>query len=207
MLLDLPEDVENSILCLLALQDLAIARRTNKKLAGWKFGPNVTEIQLPPTYISLSTLVGYYTPEHVVHISILPAFLDGHLLAISHLFPQLASLDLSGCEQITDAAVLALAQGHLSSLNLWKCNKITDAAVIAVAQEHLSSLNLAGCTQITDAAVIAVAQEHLSSLNLKWCDKITDAAVIAVARGCPQLSELDLTRCKQITEDTYWKWL
>ena len=62
--LNLPEDVENSIACLLALKDLANARRVHRKLAGWKYGPNVTEIQLPEKYIPY--LGNYYTLEHVV---------------------------------------------------------------------------------------------------------------------------------------------
>ena len=82
-LLNLPEDVENSIVCLLALRDLAIARRTNKKLAGWKYGPNVTELQLPSKYIPPSTLIKYYTLEYVVRI------------------------DVSKCWQILDCSLLA----------------------------------------------------------------------------------------------------
>ena len=68
---------------------------------------------------------------------------------------------------------------QLSSLYLRFCDKITDAAVIALAQgcPQLSSLNLAGLNKITDAAVIALAQgcPQLSSLNLYYCNQITDA--------------------------------
>ena len=83
--LNLPEDVENSIACLLALKDLANARRVHRKLAGWKYGPNVTEIQLPSKYIP--TLLGYYTPEKVIRIDTdrLKRFAHAHLLAISSL--------------------------------------------------------------------------------------------------------------------------
>ena len=46
--------------------------------------------------------------------------------------PQLSSVDLSGCNHITDEYVIALSQGcpQLSYLNLYNCNQITDASVI-----------------------------------------------------------------------------
>ena len=78
--------------------------------------------------------------------------------------PGLFSVDLSGCNQITDACVIALSQGcpKLSALNLSVCNLITDACVIALSQgcPQLSSLNLGGCDQITDACVIALSQGY-----------------------------------------------
>ena len=52
--------------------------------------------------------------------------------------PRLFSVDLSGCEQITDACVIALSQGcpQLSSLNLYGCSQITDACVTALSQGY-----------------------------------------------------------------------
>ena len=61
--------------------------------------------------------------------------------------PQLSSVDLSDCDQITDACVIALSQGcpQLSSLNLSGCNEITDACVTALSQGYpqlmISNLN------------------------------------------------------------------
>ena len=55
---------------------------------------------------------------------------------------QLTTLDLVFCNNITDAAVLAVASGckQLTTLDLGNCSEITDAAVVAVAS---------GCKQLT----------------------------------------------------------
>ena len=122
--------------------------------------------------------------------------------------PQLSSLSLSYCGNITDVAVMAVASGcpQLSSLSLGGCSNITDAAVVAVALgcPQLTTLSLGqGGTpdrdEITDAAVVAVASgcPQLSSLSLGGCRNITDAAVVAVASGCPQLSSLSLWGLRQ----------
>ena len=128
--------------------------------------------------------------------------------------PQLSSLSLSYCGNITDLAVMAVASGcpQLSSLSLGGCSNITDVAVMAVASgcPQLSSLDLTYCYNITDAAVVALVSGcQLTTLSLSSCFKttdltycynITDAAVVAVALGCPQLSSLNLPGCSNITD-------
>ena len=78
-------------------------------------------------------------------------------------------LGLSGCRNITDAAVVAVASGckQLTTLDLWSCRNITDAAVVAVASscKQLTRLNLRCKTssKITDLAVLALAGSARSS--------------------------------------------
>ena len=134
---------------------------------------------------------------------------DEGVIALVQGCSQLLSLNLQQCTRnITDASMIALAQGgcpNLTSLNLCDCKEITDAGVIALAQgcKKLSALNLKFCKHITDAAVIALAQgcPRLSYLDLGWCKQITNAAVIALAQGCPRLSHLDLAECYMITDE------
>ena len=84
------------------------------------------------------------------------------------------------------------AQATLTTLELDGCYNITDTAVVAVtsACKRLTSLNLCGCHNISDAAVEAVASEckQLTSLTLHYCYNITDAAVQAVVSACPHLT-------------------
>ena len=66
-------------------------------------------------------------------------------------------VDLGGCDEITDAAITALAANckNLTTINLWSCDKITDAAITALAANcaNLTTINLIGCGNITDAAI------------------------------------------------------
>ena len=109
----------------------------------------------------------------------------------------LRELDLSGSGDLTDADLVAVADAvadmlpQLSSLNLRSCKQITDAGVIALSQgcPQLSTLDLSNCKQITDAGVIALSQgcRQLSSLKLWGCKQITDAGVSAVREACPNI--------------------
>jgi len=83
---------------------------------------------------------------------------------------------------------------QLASLNLLSCGNITDAAMEAVATgcPKLTFLNLAGCDKITDAAVLALASgcKQLTSLGLYGCDNVTDAAMVAVGKECKKLKSI-----------------
>lgn len=49
-------------------------------------------------------------------------------------------------------------------------------------------------TRIGDEGLIAIGQCHsLCYLNISGCHQVGDAGIIAVARGCPQLSYLDVS--------------
>ncbi|KNC46467.1 uncharacterized protein AMSG_12461 [Thecamonas trahens ATCC 50062] len=102
------------------------------------------------------------------------------------------------------AMVVAEMCPNLTTLDLFSCSNITDAAVVAVAGgcPNLTTLNLFSCSNITDAAVVAVAGgcPNLTTLYLEYCSNITDAAVVALAGGCPNLTTLGLDNCSNITD-------
>ena len=66
---------------------------------------------------------------------------------------------------------------------------------------RLTSINLS-CCGITDASVIEIAKgcSQLSSINLTACRNITDASVIEIAKGCSQLTSINLSWCGNITD-------
>ena len=58
--------------------------------------------------------------------------------------PGLTSVDLWGCDNLTDAEVVAL-EGHrpgFTSVDLGKCGKLTDAAVMALAKHYPGSTSV-----------------------------------------------------------------
>ena len=101
---------------------------------------------------------------------------DAVVAAVVPKCSQLTSLNLHGCDGITDEAMKAVTSGckQLTKLNVRYCYNLTDAAVVAVASgcKQLTTLNLYGCRNITDAAVRAVvsgsACKQLTSLEVQW---------------------------------------
>ena len=65
---------------------------------------------------------------------------------------QFTTLDLGGCDKITDTGLQHVALlTQLASLGLDECDKITDTGLKHVAQlTHLTSLDLGYCEKITD---------------------------------------------------------
>jgi len=77
----------------------------------------------------------------------------------------LQTLDLSGCERVTDAGL-----AHLKGLTA------------------LQSLNLMGCDEVTDAGLAHLkALTALQRLGLTGCDKVTDAGVADLKKVLPRL--------------------
>ena len=109
---------------------------------------------------------------------------NAQLISIASGFPQLQSMNISGCSNITDKGIRALTNGpsQLQYLNIGCCVKITDKGVIALANgllPQLQSLNINRCRKITDAGVrvLAIGLPQLQSLNISGCYKITDAGI------------------------------
>ena len=122
------------------------------------------------------------------------------MIALSQGCPQLSSLDLSGCNQITDACVIALSQGcpQLSSLNLYDCEQITDAGVAALLQgcpdlKFRDFRDIAGdqCLQVMIERNPEMTELDLGGLQYRSRTR----CVIALSQGCPQLSSLNLSGC------------
>ena len=120
--------------------------------------------------------------------------------------PHLTSIDLSGCNSISDIGILALAEGchQLTSINLRDCRSISDIGISALAEgcHHLTSIDLSDCNSISDIGVSALAEgcHQLTSINLPYCYSISDIGVSALAEGCHQLTSINLNCCRNISD-------
>ena len=56
---------------------------------------------------------------------------------------------------------------------------------------------------MTDVGLQAVAKgcAQITSLNLYGCSQVTDVGLEAVAKGCAQITSLDLRYCDKVTEE------
>ncbi|XP_049989591.1 F-box/LRR-repeat protein 20-like, partial [Alexandromys fortis] len=95
--------------------------------------------------------------------------------------PGLTSLDLSGCSELTDGALLAVSRGlrHLRHLSLRKLQRLTDAGCTALGALHkLQSLDMAECCLVSGRELAKVlgsvhrAPPALTSLRLAYCSSL-----------------------------------
>nr|XP_054309872.1 F-box/LRR-repeat protein 20-like isoform X4 [Pongo pygmaeus] len=126
--------------------------------------------------------------------------------------PGLTSLDLSGCSELTDGALLAVSRGlrHLRRLSLGKLQWLTDAGCTALGGlQELQSLDMAECCLVRGRELAQAlssvhgAPSQLASLSLAHCSSLKDASVLSMipALGL-SLRVLDLSSCVALTNRT-----
>ncbi|XP_069406219.1 F-box/LRR-repeat protein 2-like isoform X2 [Ovis canadensis] len=129
--------------------------------------------------------------------------------ALCHQQPGLTSLDLSGCSELADGAVLAVSRGlrHLRRLSLRKLQRLTDAGCSALGGlQELQSLDMAECCLVRGQELaqslgsVCGAPSSLASLSLAYCSSLKDASVLSLIPALgPRLRVLDLSSCVALT--------
>ncbi|XP_072168267.1 uncharacterized protein [Diadema setosum] len=115
------------------------------------------------------------------------------------------SLELSGCNDFTEAGLWASLQPRLNSLSISDCINVADESVAAIAQRlpHLRELNLQAY-HVTDAVLGCLVAQRcgtLTTLRLKSCWELTNQAVVNLIHCLPQLTTLSLSGCSKITDE------
>ena len=114
-------------------------------------------------------------------------------------------LELSGCNEITEAGLWSCLNSKIVSLSINDCINVADDSVGAIAQllPSLYELNLQAY-HVTDAALsfFSAKQSYtLCILRLQSCWEITNHGVVNVVHSLPNLSVLSLSGCSKITDD------
>jgi hypothetical protein len=131
---------------------------------------------------------------------------DAMLGQIASGCPEVTSVDLTWCENVTAVGLAKLATGcpHLTSLNLELCRQLTDEGLEKIGDgcPKLAMLDIGFCTNITDASLarIAAGCPNLTSLNLESCCKVTVTGLTKIVAGCPNLNSLNLASCANATD-------
>lgn len=129
--------------------------------------------------------------------------------------PNLESLNLSGCYNVTDLGLMnALSQefSSLVELNLSLCKQVTDGSLSRIAQylKNLESLELGGCCNITNTGLLLVAWglKKLKRLDLRSCWHISDKGIAYLAGlnretadGNLALEYLGLQDCQRLSDE------
>eukprot|EP01047_Picozoa_sp_COSAG01_P039330 COSAG01_NODE_3244_length_6360_cov_4.915988_3_plen_670_part_00 len=109
---------------------------------------------------------------------------------------EVRSINMKGCEAITDVGVVAVAVAcpHLTTLILYS-TRVTDVGVSKVGEgcPQLAKMDLSHTQEVTDVGVSKVGEgcPQLASLSLSRTE-VTDVGVAKLAEGCPQMAILGL---------------
>ncbi len=114
-------------------------------------------------------------------------------------------LELSGCNEITEAGLWSCLNSKIVSLSINDCINVADDSVGAIAQllPSLYELNLQAY-HVTDAALsfFSAKQSYtLCILRLQSCWEITNHGIVNVVHSLPNLTVLSLSGCSKITDD------
>nr|XP_002741862.1 PREDICTED: F-box/LRR-repeat protein 16-like [Saccoglossus kowalevskii] len=139
-------------------------------------------------------------------------------------------LELSGCNDFTEAGLWSSLNPRITSLGISDCINVGDDSVAAIAQRlpclhelnlqayhvtdnvmsyftpkqscTMSILRLRSCWEITNHAILNIVHTlpHLTTLSLSGCSKITDDGVELIAENMHMLKSLDLSWCPRITD-------
>ena len=120
---------------------------------------------------------------------------------------KLRHLDLSSYSEITTDHILwQVAQNcpELTSITLSDCNNVTALGLRSLSMGlgyNLESINLSKCGSFTDAfiGVLTVRFYALKLINLSYCSQISNTALQSISRGCSStLESLNLSFCTQV---------
>ncbi|XP_027719047.1 F-box/LRR-repeat protein 16 [Vombatus ursinus] len=139
-------------------------------------------------------------------------------------------LELSGCNDFTEAGLWSSLNARITSLSVSDCINVADDAIAAISQllpnlaelslqaYHVTdtalayftakqgytthTLRLHSCWEITNHGVVNMVHSlpNLTSLSLSGCSKVTDDGVELVAENLRKLRSLDLSWCPRITD-------
>lgn len=120
----------------------------------------------------------------------------------------LVKVNLSDCPNLTDEVVLALVRLHgptLEVLSLDGCQKITNASLVAVAENCvlLNDLDVSKCS-VTDSGIAALSrgvQINLQVLSLSGCFMVSDKSVPSLKKLGKSLVGLNLQRCNSLSSN------
>lgn len=132
---------------------------------------------------------------------------NASIIALCKQSRYLETLFLSGYKQLTDGDLEFLNgcafQKNITSLDLNGCNKITDRGVGAICHALGSSLICLGVpgSHITDFSGVIISSlcEKLQSLNLSHCGSISDNTIATVVKKVTSLTTLKLDGNRGVT--------
>ena len=109
------------------------------------------------------------------------------------------------CRHIDDEDIEVIASNcrQLKQIDIAGCGEITSVSTLARKCQELKYIKMRGCHQITDDSLKAIANNchELTHFDVSYWQNITDG-VLSVVSKCPNLTNIELTECREITNNT-----
>lgn len=170
---------------------------------------SISITQCPGANNMLLALIGCLCPQAThIDFSGLTGINDEGVLAFLYSGKRpLVSVNLSGCMELSDRVVCAIAEqcgGFLKSFSLDGCKGITDKSLKHMTKHCVVLEDLdVSCCSVTDEGVSPLILEMgvtLSSLNLSGCSCITSNILPLIVDCCHGLLDLNLKHCKGLSQ-------
>lgn len=123
---------------------------------------------------------------------------------LASIAPSLLSIELVGCNELTDSGLWTGLVPNLQSLTIQDCINVSDETVAAICQ-LLPALDTL-CLQayhVTDASMAyfstSMLRDTLKVLALQHCWEITNQGVVNLAHSLPNLVSLSLSGCSKVS--------
>lgn len=171
--------------------------------------PSLNSINMETTNIGVEEC----TAKCVVNTSIKSLFLaqnnhldDGFIKNAVHVFPNIELLDIAYCHNVTEAGILEILKicQQLKSLEVKGCSEVNSLQIDFVVPrlEVLRAQKL----PIDDEALASIGKRcpNLSDLDLKQCRNVTAKGVKEVILNCRGLKQINLSWCDNISIDVAW---
>ncbi len=131
---------------------------------------------------------------------------DVTIQEVADMHPDLRSLTLSGCTEVTDVGLWALARSctALRELRMARCTQISHIGLrsLSLRCRGLEVIDLSDCPTIDDNGlrVLAAGCWGLHTLSFRNCKRITDTGLTEIARMCKHLRDVDVSGCEKVCE-------
>ncbi|KAK3245209.1 hypothetical protein CYMTET_45213 [Cymbomonas tetramitiformis] len=216
-LLGLPRELGARVLQRLNIQRTLSLRSLSQETCAWVDGC------LPYfTRLSWGSRAACTQPEHLLH-SLLDKYGMYNLHAIDWCFSSqmyrdstlsrlapacanLVELSLNQSENVDDTFITEFARNclRLQVLNVNSCTSVTSKSIESVALHcpELSRLDVGRCLRVDTNSIVLFVEKctGLQHLNVSFCN-IADAALFAVVQHSRKLRYLNITACKQVTDE------
>lgn len=153
---------------------------------------------------SLLTLVSNFTALQVLNLENLCNVTDSVIEAAAKNCPQIHSLFLNKCRNITDKSIIALSERTvIATLGIEYCHNITATSIIELSLKcgkHLKEICMTDCYQVNDEAITALARncQNLKLIGMERLNITEEAMDILVSHQHKNLEILGTENCRHI---------
>ncbi len=125
--------------------------------------------------------------------------------------PNLTSLDVGGCYNISIEGLIKFISSHPNRKNFTHLELsgsggvgVTDKLMRLISSQcpNLIGLGIGYGKELSDNVLLSLlkSESKLESLQIHWNQKLSDDFIIGLMTCCPKLEELNLTGCQNFSE-------